>query len=722
MATIKDIAKAAGVSHGTVSNVLNKRGGVSYEKIRLVEQAAIAMGYAIDEKASLLRRGITRTVAVLLPNITEQHYADLYTGILRCVERESYTVRLFLTGDLPFLERNAIRDAVALKVCSMLTVSCLDKHREEYATVRSRNIPLLFLERSPSDETLYSYRFNMQEAALLIAPRLTQDACVLISEMHFANQSAFCTTLQQNTALSDSSFFQNARLEQSPAVYQLIASAPTPSLVVCTSESLADKLLGAWNPCHKAPPKIIALASLRPTLNTRYATISLNFRMMGHDAAFAMMAQMNNQSTLTSRIFPVFGIHEPFAAPVFIRKKPIRVLGHGTPSMLALRQLCPRFTSQTGIPVEFHLCEMREVFDRIADPTIEKWDVIRLDPSGLSYMAPRLFRPLAEINPEIAGIYRQFLPNLTDDFSAIGGKLYALPFDISVQMLFYQSALLESAGQARAFYEETGDLLKVPTTYQELDCLCRFFSQEHRPDSPVRFGSSIAPSNPTSVASDYLPRLLAAGGLTYSSNGCLNLTTDVALQALREYITYASYSAKHQPGSWSELAESFVAEQTATAILYINHASHFVLAQSSNVGAEIGFAPIPGGHPLLGGGSLGISGKTMQQEESYRFIEWATGPGIAPEIVMMGGTSACLNVYEHREILDTYPWLNILQNNIDKGIRKPILSSGDVDYNQRDFEYALGLHIMQAIAGNETPEEALQRTQSMLNTIHCAKN
>ena len=40
MPTMKDIAKEAGVSHGTVSNVLNKTGKVSIEKIKLVEAAA----------------------------------------------------------------------------------------------------------------------------------------------------------------------------------------------------------------------------------------------------------------------------------------------------------------------------------------------------------------------------------------------------------------------------------------------------------------------------------------------------------------------------------------------------------------------------------------------------------------------------------------------------------------------------------------------------------
>ncbi|MCA5011197.1 LacI family DNA-binding transcriptional regulator, partial [Clostridioides difficile] len=45
MVTIKDIARAAGVAQGTVSNVLNEKGNVSSEKIKQVMDAAASLGY-----------------------------------------------------------------------------------------------------------------------------------------------------------------------------------------------------------------------------------------------------------------------------------------------------------------------------------------------------------------------------------------------------------------------------------------------------------------------------------------------------------------------------------------------------------------------------------------------------------------------------------------------------------------------------------------------------
>lgn len=58
MPTIKDIAKLAGVSQGTVSNVLNRRGNVSTQKMRLVEEAMSQLGYTVNAQARQLRNNI----------------------------------------------------------------------------------------------------------------------------------------------------------------------------------------------------------------------------------------------------------------------------------------------------------------------------------------------------------------------------------------------------------------------------------------------------------------------------------------------------------------------------------------------------------------------------------------------------------------------------------------------------------------------------------------
>ena len=93
MPTIKDIAREAGVSHGTVSNVINGRGNVSVEKIRLVWQAAEKLGYKVNAKAQSLRLGKDRAIAVMLPGIEYTHWAAMDTApILDFPEPHSATM------------------------------------------------------------------------------------------------------------------------------------------------------------------------------------------------------------------------------------------------------------------------------------------------------------------------------------------------------------------------------------------------------------------------------------------------------------------------------------------------------------------------------------------------------------------------------------------------------------------------------------------------------
>ena len=99
MTTIKDIAKAAGVAQGTVSNVLNGKGNVSSEKIRQVMDAASALGYVPNERAKLLRKGRSNTLGVILPNIRSKQYIDFYLSFKAYAENHGYSVSQYLTSD-----------------------------------------------------------------------------------------------------------------------------------------------------------------------------------------------------------------------------------------------------------------------------------------------------------------------------------------------------------------------------------------------------------------------------------------------------------------------------------------------------------------------------------------------------------------------------------------------------------------------------------------------
>ncbi|MGL5438013.1 MAG: extracellular solute-binding protein [Lachnospiraceae bacterium] len=717
MITIKDIAKAAGVSHGTVSNVLNKRGNVSYEKIKLVEETAIAMGYALDEKASLLRRGTTKTLAVLLPSVAESQYADLYTGILRYAESHGYSVRLFLTENLPLLECTAISDALAMKACAILTVSCLENEKNDYQAVLDRKIPLLFLERKPESGNFSYYNFNMQQAGTKAAELITgEDCCCITLENQFEDQQAFCAALRQTT-VPEPEFYENIRGSHSPSIYKLLNERPDTTWIIATTEALADRVCHVFSTGGRHMPRIISLSSLRPILNSQYYHLAFNYRQMGHEAAAAITKQIEEGSVPSSKTFPLSSDTVPIPTAVPILKKTLRVVVHRTPGFNALQYLIPRFEKKYGISVVLETYPLSTVFEQIVSKRQEPWDVIRLDPSNLSYLAPRLFRNLTELDVGSASLFNQFLPNLQDDFSMFGGKLYALPFDISVQMLFYQRDLFESSAQKRAFFELTGKSLTVPKDYAEFDTVCRFFTRSLRPESPIQYGGSLSLGNPTSAASEYLPRLLAAGGLSYSKKGCLDLTTPAALEALRGYLSMAEYSDPAPVYSWADVADNFSNGNQATAILYVNHASRFITGSVTNVSEKIGFAPVPGGKPLLGGGSLGVGIHSRQPDAAYEFIKWATGEEVASELVTIGGLSACRLVYEQREILDTYPWLTQLWDNIQLGIRKPIMSLVDVNYNQRDFEYQLGTQLIETIKGSKSPEQALQDTQKLLDSL-----
>lgn len=80
--TIRDVAARAGVATATVSNVLTGRRSVGADKQRLVLEAVAALGYRPNHLAASLRRQQTRTIGIVVPDITN----PFFTAIVRRIE------------------------------------------------------------------------------------------------------------------------------------------------------------------------------------------------------------------------------------------------------------------------------------------------------------------------------------------------------------------------------------------------------------------------------------------------------------------------------------------------------------------------------------------------------------------------------------------------------------------------------------------------------------
>lgn len=147
-ATIRDVAREAGVSTSTVSRILDERlppsRSASAERVRT---AALKLGYRRDMFASGLRRQHTGTVGVLVPRLSDTVMAILFEEIAHaCATRSEFAI-VATTQDDPAAERAAVETLLGQRVDGLiLTTARLDD--DFTAQLRADGIPHVLALRS----------------------------------------------------------------------------------------------------------------------------------------------------------------------------------------------------------------------------------------------------------------------------------------------------------------------------------------------------------------------------------------------------------------------------------------------------------------------------------------------------------------------------------------------------------------------------------------------
>lgn len=97
MATLKDIAKVAGVSISTASRALNNSMSISDETRKLVQDIAEKMNYRSNRMAPSIDSSSKKVIAVIVPYITPPFFSTLISGIQDAAITQEYSIMLYST-------------------------------------------------------------------------------------------------------------------------------------------------------------------------------------------------------------------------------------------------------------------------------------------------------------------------------------------------------------------------------------------------------------------------------------------------------------------------------------------------------------------------------------------------------------------------------------------------------------------------------------------------
>jgi len=153
-ASIKDVAVHAGVSVGTVSNVLNHPSRVSSATVTRVQTSISELGFVRNDAARQLRAGESRTIALLVFDAANPFFTALARGAEDAATEEGYSVILANSSESQEREHSYLDLFEEQRVRGIL-VSPYGEVEERLSALKKFGIPSVLVDRV-SEKQLFS--------------------------------------------------------------------------------------------------------------------------------------------------------------------------------------------------------------------------------------------------------------------------------------------------------------------------------------------------------------------------------------------------------------------------------------------------------------------------------------------------------------------------------------------------------------------------------------
>ena len=147
MATIKDVARMAGVSISTVSKYING-GNVREENLDAIRQAIEALDYRVNPFARSLKTQRSKSIGVLLPDITAPFFGNVLTALDKVLRENGYHSLISCYSSNHGLERDNLSFLLSAGIDGLIYAAEDLSLDEFYELTATRKIPVVQLDRT----------------------------------------------------------------------------------------------------------------------------------------------------------------------------------------------------------------------------------------------------------------------------------------------------------------------------------------------------------------------------------------------------------------------------------------------------------------------------------------------------------------------------------------------------------------------------------------------
>jgi len=301
--TLDDVARVAGVSGKTVSNVLLGRGGVSEATRARVRDAVEQVGYQVQHAGRSLSSGRSRRVAVVVPMLYQPYFAALAERLILALAARGYSSTLRIAPDAA-AEVAAVSGATTSGVDGVV-VAPLWTPVEELGRRASPRRPVVQLGgvgTSASDRVVMGER----EGALAAARHLVETGRRRIAASWHAGglrhpdderytgyrQALLEADLPVDDGLFVTGTDTNRRLSGYASTVALLSSGVEVDAVLCVNDATAVGVLRALRTHGRRVPDDVAVTGFDDTPEARFTTPALTSVDPRQDDMVATAVQM----------------------------------------------------------------------------------------------------------------------------------------------------------------------------------------------------------------------------------------------------------------------------------------------------------------------------------------------------------------------------------------------------------------------------------------------